>query len=100
MKKKPTLEEFLKYGIWFIEMKYKEDGSRYTQWITGKYLVWDAADWHVYPNTPRKKRKILNWKTTLGNCCKWREPNELKTIEVNEPKVIQANFLKDRYGVG
>ena len=95
MKKIPTLDEFLDYGMRFIELTFNEDGSNYTQWLTGKYLNWEAADWHVFPNSPKKKRKILNWKSTLGRCCRYREPNETRKIKVNGAMTITERILRD-----
>ena len=53
-------------------------------------------------STPNKQYR-KNPETYLNGEC-WHDEvihyQRAKTINVNEPKVIQANFLKDRYGVG
>lgn len=71
-------------------------------------MINDFIEYWCEPNRTKKKlrfeaqkffsmgRRLATW---ARNEKKWNTP-KIKNMEVNEPKVIQANFLKDRYGVG
>ncbi|MEM6815289.1 MAG: hypothetical protein AAF600_13040 [Bacteroidota bacterium] len=89
--KAPTLEEFIEHGEDRLSIM-GEDPKRYRKSLISKYLAWSDNDWRT-----GNGRKIKNWKSTLSNTLPYLRAER---IEVNEPKVIQANFLKDRYGIG
>lgn len=58
----PSIDEFLNYSVSQIPNINKQD-------VRLKYESWLVNDWSV--NVDGKKRKILNWKTTLLNTLRY-----------------------------
>lgn len=89
--KAPTLEEFLEHGFKRLELEGL-DPEKFRRKLINKYGYWEDGDWMDGNGKP-----IKAWKRKLTTAIGYWTVNEIKVIE---PKVIQANFLKDRYGVG
>nr|WP_299488644.1 hypothetical protein [uncultured Allomuricauda sp.] len=93
MKTIPTLDEFIEHGMQRLQIM-GENPEQYRKSLIKKYLAWSDNDWHTLG---KKSREIKNWRSTLTNSLDYLKAEK---IQVVEPKVIQADFLKDRYGVG
>lgn len=88
----PTLDEFIEHGEIRLQMM-GENPSQYRKALIKKYLAWSDNDWNTLG---KKSRKIKNWRSTLTNSLDYLKAEK---IEVNGAKEVQAEFLKDRYGI-
>ncbi len=86
----PKLDEFIEHGETRLQIM-GENPLKYKKSLIAKYLAWSDADWHT-----GNGRKIKNWKSTLSNTLPYLKAEK---IEVNGAKEVQAQILKDRYGV-
>ncbi len=87
----PTIEEFLEHGFKRCQMEGLQP-EKFRRRLINKYGYWEDGDWEDGNGKP-----IKNWKRKLTTSIGYWKADD---VEVREPKVIQANFLKDRYGVG
>ncbi|MGB2525675.1 hypothetical protein [Flagellimonas sp. SN16] len=87
----PTLEEFLSHGLYRCEIEGL-DPEKCRRRIINKFGYWEDGDWEDGNGKP-----IQNWKRKLTTAIGYWRAEDFK---VNEPKVIQADFLKKRYGTG
>jgi len=88
----PTLDQFVEHGEIRLQMM-GENPKEYKKALIKKYLAWSDNDWHTLG---KSKRKIKNWRSTLTNSLDYLKAEK---IEVNDEKIVQSEFLKDRYGV-
>ena len=86
----PTLDEFLEHGAQRLQIM-GENPEHYKKSLIAKYLAWNDNDWHT-----GNGRAIKNWKSTLSNTLPYLKAEK---ITVNDAKTVQANFLKERYGI-
>lgn len=87
--KEPTFDEFTEYAQ--IHLERMNDNNDYSEWLYLKFMAWSEDDWHKSPGG--KRQKIKNWKSTLLQCLKYREPNKVKKLKVNEPKTITERLI-------
>lgn len=89
----PTLDEFLLYAKTICD----EDGYDFKsieKSVRSKYRAWKEAGWKKQKNGKFIPIKI--WKSTLSNTIPYLKAEK---ITVNDAKTVQANFLKERYGI-
>lgn len=85
MKNIPTPEEFAAYAYDKIQF-IGDDPKKYTEWVALKYMSWEANDWQKC--VKGKDIPIKNWKATLVRCLPYREWNKVRSVKVNDPKVV------------